>query len=112
MSILNDFSDQELIDIVNQELKSNNLKTRVASIKKRHGHDFILAYSDRNAYLVIQPCCIYPRGTIAIRAVHRITNRSLNFTFLFNGQGGKNLTTLLFNGEEGSLYQAAAFSEL
>lgn len=106
MSILNDFSDNKLIEIINSELVVANSKTRVASIESKYGHDYIVAKTNRGATLIVQPVTIFNRGTIGIRAIHRKIDKRKSFTYLFNGDAGKNLETIVKNGEEGFSYAA------
>ena len=108
MSIVKDFSNSKLINIINSELQTFGSKIRVKEILKIDGHSYIIAKTTRNAQLVIQPVCMYPRFNMGIRAIHRIKNKNQRFTYLPNGQGGKNLDTILSNGEQGKIYTTEA----
>lgn len=104
MSIVKDFSEEQLIFIINEELRAAGNRARVCKIEKIEGHSFLIAKTTRNAKLVIQPVCIYPRYSMGIRAIHRIVDKHKSFSYLPNGQGGRNLHNLLFNGENGDVY--------
>ncbi|MGP8306733.1 hypothetical protein [Vibrio sp. YIC-376] len=40
---------------------------------------------------------------ITLRAIHRIKGKWLGYSYQLNGQGSRNLSTLLFNGETGNI---------
>lgn len=108
MSIIKDFSNEQLLSIIQEELSSIGSRIKVVEISKIDGHSYIIAKTSRGSNLVVQPVCIYPRYTIGIRAIHRIVNRRSGFSYMPNGQGGRNLDNILFNGEEGKTYSTEA----
>ncbi len=104
MSIVNDFTKEQLLSIINEELIASGSRIKATEIMKVDGHDYIIAKTNRNARLVIQPVCIYPRYTIGIRAIHRLINKHASFSYMPNGQEGRNLHCVVFNGESGKTY--------
>lgn len=104
MCVLNQFNESQLLDIVNHELRINKKRIRAESVSKIQGNDYALMTTQNGNTLVVQPVTIFGGLTIGIRAIHQLRDKKARFTYLFNGQGGKNLNTLIFNGEEGQTY--------
>ncbi|MGR5347228.1 hypothetical protein [Vibrio mediterranei] len=93
------FSNERLIELVNARLTECGYKTKVQSVLTSDTHSAQFK-TTRDGRLFVQ--FYRPHETaIAIRAIHRIKCKYRRFTFLFNGQGGTNLDTLVLDGESG-----------
>lgn len=100
------FEKDEIVEIINKELKKSGRRVKASAIIKTYGFDYTLVKTSRNARLVVQFVCHYETDKISVRAIHRIKDKFRPFRYLFNGQGGPNLDTLIFNGEQGEVYTA------
>ena len=104
MCVFTNFNHDQLLDIVNHELRINKKRIRAELVSKIYGNDYVLMTTQNGKILVVQPVTIFSGLTIGIRAIHQLRDKRSRFTFLFNGTSGKNLNTLVFNGEEGQTY--------
>lgn len=100
------FTEEALIKIINEELDKTRFRVRVKSIISVD--DFNCLF-DTNTDKKILVQFVFRGGDaqIRVRAIHRIKNQRKPYTYLFNGQGGKNLETLIYNGEEGKCYSVS-----
>ncbi|ARN69456.1 hypothetical protein VB319_19570 [Vibrio parahaemolyticus] len=98
------FTEKRLIEVVNQELATTRLRVRVTSIVKSDGFKCVFKTNTKK-HLMVQFAPFNSWVRIQVRAIHRIRDSFKPYTYMFNGQGGKNLETLMCNGEEGQAYQ-------
>jgi hypothetical protein len=103
--IHNAFTEEDIICAVNESLQLAGSKVRAVSMIK--SKDNILLKTSRGAQLFILLGSFHP-SSFFVRGIHRIRNKHSRFTYLFNGQGGKNLDALVFSGESGKVYYASA----
>lgn len=105
----NAFSKDAILKAVNAELKVSGSRTKAAYVQKVGGdlNNQVLLKTTRGATLVAKLWCPGNAYTVmGIRGIHRLIKPSQNYTVMFNGQAGKNLSPLVFNGENGTLYYA------
>ncbi|MGR5448521.1 hypothetical protein ACP3V3_01810 [Vibrio sp. PNB22_3_1] len=93
------FTDQEKLVLINELLAKQGSRCKVV---KYQDEDSFLGHAttNRGAILVVQ----WVTGELhrlSIRAIHRIKDKRRNYATLFNGQAGRNLETLVFQGQEG-----------
>jgi len=94
----NCFTEQDLINFVNSELK--RLKSRISVTSITATKDGFVFKSNRNADIFVMFGSFSP-SVLFIRSINRIQNKKKRFTYLFNGQAGKNLDPIAFFGEQG-----------
>lgn len=100
------FTKEDLIKIVNDELANTRFRVRVTAIN--NFDDFNCLFdTNTDKKILVQFVCRGGAAKIRVRAIHRIKNHRKPYTYLFNGQGGKNLETLIYNGEEGKCYSVS-----
>jgi len=107
MFIFNAFTQEDIIKHANSELASAGSKTQIKSIKALEG-SIVTAITERGGLLALILCSLSTHSVLAFRGIHKVVNKSNRWTYLINGQAGKNLSTILFNGENGQRYYANA----
>lgn len=100
----NAFSENDIVNAVNEALSRVNSKVKASSLL-RINENVAQLRTTRGATLVAILGSFSP-SMLFVRGVHRIRRRFQPFTYLFNGQGEKNLDTLAFCGENGTVFYA------
>lgn len=98
------FNTQQILDLINSELKQCKRKIKAIKITKTEDKNLIVD-TNRGGKLFVMLYLPHD-SVIAIRAIHSIIKKHTGFTYLFNGQPGRNLRELVFNGENGQLHYA------
>lgn len=104
MFAFNAFTKQNVIHAVNHELARAGSKTKAESIKSIY--DNVYTFSTTRGALIVAILYYNDLYHMGIRGIHKIKNKQKNFTYLFNGQPGKNLEQIAFNGEMGTFFLA------
>jgi hypothetical protein len=102
--IFNAFTADEIISRVNDTLATQGSRIRAKSLLRNEYNQIILK-TTRGAQLFVL-LGRFSQSTFFIRAIHRIKDKFKNYTYLPNGQCGKNLDTIVFLGESGIVYNA------
>ena len=101
--VFNAFTEEDIVAATNDYLINSKSKVRAKSVVKSDNK--LLIRSTRNALLFVQ-IGSFNHSSFFIRGIHRLINKQRNFSYLLNGQGGNNLTTILFEGESGKVFFA------
>lgn len=101
---INAFTAEQVLDIVNKELETTSLRIRAVSLVKHFDGTCCVFKTNTKKRLMVQFVTFGGLAQVRVRAIHRIKNTFAGYTYLPNGQGGRNLETLIFNGEQGESY--------
>uniref|UniRef100_UPI003CC69A71 hypothetical protein n=1 Tax=Vibrio harveyi group TaxID=717610 RepID=UPI003CC69A71 len=101
---INAFSAEQVLNIVNSELETTNLRVRAVSLVKHFDGTCCVFRTNTKKRLLVQFVTFGGLSQVRVRAIHRIKNTFASYSYLPNGQGGRNLETLIFNGEQGDAY--------
>lgn len=102
--IFNAFTSKDIINAVNQSLLAGGCKVKAVAVLKSNSNIITLT-TNRGAQLVAI-LGSFSQSSFFIRGIHRICDKSRPYTYLFNGQSGKNIDTLIFTGESGQVFYA------
>ncbi len=100
--VYNAFTEEDIINAVNHELAGT--RTQVTALTDINCNVAQLK-TKRNA-TIVAVLGSFQSSRFFVRAVHRIKNKRVVFGYLPNGQASKNLDTLAFSGEHGTVTQA------
>jgi len=96
------FQENQILDAVNQSLKAQGSKV---SAKSFVGIDSNIAQlTTARGACVIAILGSFSPSMFFVRGVHRVIDKSREYTYLFNGQAGKNLQPLAHQGEGGKVH--------
>lgn len=99
------FTQEDIVHAINESLQSARSRIKVTSFIRINDNVAQLRTS-RGATLIAILGSFSP-STFFIRGLHRIRRRFEPFTYLFNGQAGKNLDSIAFFGENGKIFHSS-----
>lgn len=88
---------QQLLDTVNDVLQRAGNRIRVRSLGW-FDHDIAIFKTARDGRLAA-PLCWFDGDKIGIRSLLQVRNKWERWTYLYNGQAGKNTSEVVFFGE-------------
>jgi len=105
MLVYNAFTAPEIIAHANAELAASGSTIKLVSLKEVRGN-LATAVTNRKGLVALIMCNFGKLSLLSFRGIHRIVNKRSRWTYLINGQANQNLSTIIFNGEEGERYYA------
>jgi len=88
---------QQLLNEVNDVLRRANSRVKAQSIRW-FDHDVAIFETARGGRLAA-PLCWFDGNKIGIRSLLKVRNKWERWTYLYNGQAGKNTEEIVFFGE-------------
>jgi len=102
------FTETQIVDAINKELRDSSSKIHVVSIHSLETLEcYAVCETSRGTKLVVKFNTRFGYATIGIKSISKVKNKNRGWTMLFNGQPGKNLSSLVYNGEEGQLHTSS-----
>ena len=98
------FEKIDYINAVNKELKAAGKRMQVASITTATAS--IIEFKTTKGAKIVAIIGCFHVGTFFIRGILKVTNPRKAYTYMFNGQDGKNTKSITHSGEEGEVMYA------
>lgn len=98
------FTQADIINAVNGALKQGGSKIKVVAVTK--ALDNLVHLKTQRGAMLVAILGSFSPSMMFVRGVHRIIKKSEPYTYLFNGQGGRNLECVAFCGESGAVSYA------